>query len=94
MARLVGEVVVVEWDENDEPVEIAIDSDGERYLVAHNAQFDELVRYVGHEVEVEGRIEDEDGEEPVIRVQNFEVLELMADDDEIPDEDEMADGEW
>ena len=48
MAKVCGELVAIDWDENDEPLEIAIEMDGERYMIAHNEQYEELLRYLGH----------------------------------------------
>lgn len=96
MARFIGELVAVEWDDNDEPVEIALQTDDDRFLIGRNRQYDELLHYVGHEVEVEGRVEDEEPGDPVLWVRNFEVLELMTDDDydDYRDEEDFPDSEW
>lgn len=98
MARLVGEVVAVDWDENDEPVEVALETDGERYAVFHDHGHEELLGHVGHEVEVEGVIEENESGEPIVKIRRVDVLELMAEDEceEYGDgeEEEIPDPEW
>ena len=96
MARLVGELVAVDWDENDEPTEIALELDGERYRIAHNDKFEELVRYVGHELEVDGKVVEEEAGEAVVAVRTFEILELMTEDDaeEYGDDEEVPEELW
>jgi hypothetical protein len=96
MARVSGELVAVDWDENDEPLEIAIEMDGERYMIAHTEQYDELLRYLGHEVEVQGKILRGEPGEQVIGVRSFEVLEPMTEEecDEYGDEEDIPEDVW
>ena len=70
MPRLCGEVVGVEWDDEDEAVEIALETEDDRYLIAHNSRQEELLRYVGREVELVGTIAEGENGEHVVRVQS------------------------
>ena len=81
MPRLTGELVAVEWDDGDEPTEVALETDGDRYVIAHGDQYEELLPYIGHEVEVVGDIDEDEQGTPVIVVRSFEVLELMTEED-------------
>jgi hypothetical protein len=95
MARLIGALVALEWDENDEPIEIALETESDRYSIAHGHQQEELLAYVGHEVEVEGTVEEIEDDDPVLNVRSFEVLELMTGEDyDEYGEEEFPDPEW
>jgi len=35
MAKIIGEIVATDWDSNDEPTDICLQTEGERYHVEH-----------------------------------------------------------
>ena len=59
-----GTIFPVEWDENDNVVQVVIDTpDQDGYLVDRNKKGKELLEYIRREVEVSGTMrEDEDGD--------------------------------
>jgi hypothetical protein len=95
MARLIGELVAVDWDENDEPTEVVLETEDARYAIACDRNYEDLLCHVGQEVEIEGVVEDDEPGDPVVRVRGFEVLELMAEDpDDHGEDDEFPDTDW
>ena len=107
MVKLTGELVAVDWDVNEDPTEICLDTEEERYIIAHCEFYDELIENVGATVEVEGEVEDSGDDEPVIEVVNFDVVDPYDSvDDDMDDEDdeeesvadyeeeELIDEEW
>ncbi len=95
MAKLIGELVAVDWDANDEPIEVVLEAEEGRYVIARGRHYDDLLCHVGSEVELEGVVEDEEPGDPIVKVRSFEVLELMADDfDDYGDEEEFPDTDW
>lgn len=59
-----GTIFPVEWDENDNVVEIVIDTpDQDGYLIEQNKKGKELLAYIWCEVKISGTMrEDEDGD--------------------------------
>ena len=82
MAKIVGEIVAVDWDSNDEPTDICLQTASERYRVEHGESFQELLAYVGCEVEVNGYVDESEDGEPVLAVRDFEVLDTFDEEKE------------
>ncbi len=89
MAKIVGEIVAVDWDGNDEPTDVCLQTETERYHVEHGESFQELLAYVGCEVEVNGLLDENENGEPVLAVRDFEVLDTF--DEEKEDAEESDD---
>lgn len=70
-----GTVFPVEWDENDNVVQVVIDTPGqEGYLVHQNKKGRELLEFIRREVEISGSVrEDEDGD-LIIKVKEFRLI--------------------
>ena len=70
-----GTVFPVEWDENDNVVQVVIDTpDQEGYLVHKNKKGSELLEFIRREVEISGSVrEDEDGD-LIIKVKEFRLI--------------------
>ena len=90
MAKIVGEIVAVDWDSNDDPTAICLQTENERYAIEHGETFQELLGYVGCEVEVEGYVDENDEGEAILAVRDFEVLDTF---DEKEDQEEAEAGE-
>lgn len=89
MVKLTGELVAVDWDVNEDPTELCLDTEGERYSVGHCEFYDELLENVGATVELEGEIDESGDDEPVIEVVNFHVVDAYEDGDDPMDDDAM-----
>jgi hypothetical protein len=89
LRTLVGIVTPVEWDEDDAPTAVCIETDDdERYYVYPKEQGHALLDKVDMRVEAKGVIEDED-DEPHILVKEF--IELEDDIDDEDDDDGFED---
>ena len=102
MIKLTGELVAVEWDRNEEPLEVCVETEDDRYLVSHTEHYEELLSYVGQEIEIEGELDEDIDGEPTIEVHAFQLLaslddieeEEEEDSDEFSEEDDLLDEEW
>ena len=88
MAKIVGEIVAVDWDSNDDPTDICLQTESERYRVEHGESFQELLAYVGCEVEINGYVEENENGEPVVAVRDFEVVGSLDEEKEDVEESE------
>jgi len=93
MAKIIGEIVATDWDSNDEPTDICLQTEGERYHVEHGESFQEMLAYVGCEVEVNGYVEENEDGEPVLAVRDFEGLDTFEAEKENQEESEDFEGD-
>ncbi len=95
MDKLVGKIQAVEYDDMDEPVELCIETDEDRYLIANIEECEELLDCEGKQVLLECEIVDELSDEPSVEVHGFEVMHggdakpLESFDDEVEVEEEQ-----
>ncbi len=82
MAKIVGEIVAVDWDSNDDPTEICLQTESERYSIEHGDGFQELLGCVGCEVEIDGYVDENEEGENILQVRDFEVLDTFDDEKE------------
>jgi hypothetical protein len=96
MARFVGEIVLGDTEDFEDHTELVLECDGDTYLIFPDDMHEELERCVGHEVEIEGRIDRNERGDPVLHVRSFEILELMTEEDgeEYGDEEDFPEEEW
>ena len=96
MPKLIGEVVAVEWDDNDEPTEICLETDTERFFIEKDDVYRELLKCVGCEVEVTADVEEDAQGDSVITVKDYDILEdgvpvdAGADDDDAEFSDDVG----
>ncbi|HAK94520.1 MAG TPA: hypothetical protein DCM87_05845 [Planctomycetes bacterium] len=93
MAKIVGEIVAVDWDSNDEPTDVCLQTESERYHVERGESFQELLAYVGCEVEVNGYVDENEDGEPVLAVRDFEVLDTFEEEKEDAEEPDDLQGD-
>jgi hypothetical protein len=90
MAKIVGEIVATDWDSNDDPTEICVQTENERYVIEHGESFQELLTYVGCEVEIDGYVEENEEGDSTLAVRDFEVLDTFTEEGEEEEEEEEA----
>jgi hypothetical protein len=87
-----GIVVAEDWDQNDNVVEVAIEtSDGEEYLVEHNGRASELLGLIDQSIVVKGVVGERLDGLMTIDVKKFESLGQSDDDAEEDDLDDDYD---
>jgi hypothetical protein len=88
-----GTVVAEDWDQNDNIVEVAIEtSDGEEYLVEHNGRANELLGLIDQSIVAKGVVGERLDGLMTIKVKRFESLGQSDDDvedDDLDDDDEL-----
>ncbi len=86
-----GTVVAEDWDQNDNIVEVAIEtSDGEEYLVEHNGRANELLGLIDQSIVAKGVVGERLDGLMTIKVKRFESLgrsDDEEDDDDLDDDD-------
>ena len=84
-----GWVLAIEWDEDDMPTAVVIQTeDGTEYLIEETDQAEGLLELEDAQVEVTGEVDDSDPDGPTLTVSAFEVVEEAAEWDDEEDEDD------
>lgn len=85
--RISGIINSLEWDDDDNITEIEISTAGEDYIVDPSGIGKELFDYVGEDVEVVGTVSKAKGDNNVIKIIKYELLDYEEDDDYEDDDD-------
>jgi hypothetical protein len=83
---IIGTVVAVDWDDDDNPIEIAISTEDEDIIVASNDIGLELFQLIDNVIKATGTIELNEDDEKVITISSY--VDLGPAEDEAEEEDE------
>lgn len=85
---ITGIVIPAEWDDDDNVIQVAIQSeDYEEYLVENNEKGKELLAFIDYEVEVTGTVKERKDGEMMINVKRYEALGEYEEEEDAEDED-------
>jgi len=70
-----GTIFPVEWDENDNVVQVVIDTpDQDGYLIEQNMKGKELLDFIRREVEVSGTMREDEGGNLIFKVKEYSLI--------------------
>ena len=70
-----GTIFPVEWDENDNVVQVVIDTpDQDGYLIEQNTKGKELLDFIRREVEVSGIMREDEGGNLIFKVKEYSLI--------------------
>ena len=85
--KVSGIINSLDWDNEDNVISIELSTEDEDYEVEPNATGKELFDLIGEEVEVVGTVTRRKGENDLIKIIKYEVLDYDYDEDRDDDED-------
>ena len=77
-----GYIEADEWDEDDYVIGVKVVTDDEDYSIEMNDLGEELLSFLGEDVEVTGIVEEEKDGSKLIKVTGFEILAENDEDDD------------
>ena len=77
-----GYIEADEWDEDDNVIGVKVITDYEDYSIEMNGPGEELLSFLGEDVEITGIVEDEKDGSKLIKVTGFEILAESDEEDD------------